>query len=86
MSMDPESPHSQALRYISNSRFHRLFKHGDLKISYADIGAASDTTILFMPGMFASRYLAVWMHTIAESLGVRMLVVDRYPPSPPLSF
>ncbi|KAL2133771.1 hypothetical protein VTI74DRAFT_1708 [Chaetomium olivicolor] len=27
--------------------------------------------------MFASRYLSVWMHAIAERLGVRVLVVDR---------
>lgn len=28
--------------------------------------------------MFASRYLSVWMHAIAETLGVRVLIVDRY--------
>ncbi|KAK1147330.1 hypothetical protein N8T08_001407 [Aspergillus melleus] len=77
MSTDLESPRSQALRYISASHFHRLFKHGDLTTSYADIGVPSDTTILFMPGMFASRYLAVSMHAVAESLGVRVLIVDR---------
>ncbi|PLB45836.1 hypothetical protein P170DRAFT_478771 [Aspergillus steynii IBT 23096] len=77
MSSDPQSPRSQALRYISDSRFHRLFKHGELTFTYADVGVPSDTTILFMPGMFASRYLAVWMHAIAKTVGVRVLVVDR---------
>lgn len=77
MSSDPESPRFQALSYISHSRFHRLFKHGDLTITYADIGKPSTTTILFMPGMFASRYLSVLLHAIAESLNVRVLVVDR---------
>ncbi|KAJ5591695.1 uncharacterized protein N7459_002064 [Penicillium hispanicum] len=31
----------------------------------------------FMPGMFASRYLGIPLHAIAERAGVRLLVVDR---------
>ncbi|THC90765.1 hypothetical protein EYZ11_009765 [Aspergillus tanneri] len=66
---DLNTPYSKALRYISHMRFHRRFHYGDLTITYADIGRAGDTTILFMPGMFASRYLAIPMHAIAENLG-----------------
>lgn len=89
MSSDPNSPRFQALCYISDSRFHRQFTlspaadHGALTFTYADVGHAPETpghsppTILFIPGMFGSRYLAVSMHAIAAKLGVRVLVVDR---------
>jgi hypothetical protein len=89
MSSDPNSPRSQALRYISDSRFHRHFSlpaaedHDALTFTYADVGHVPATqghsapTILFMPGMFGSRYLAIPMHAIAAKLGVRVLVVDR---------
>jgi len=86
-----DSPSSRAAEYIAQDRFHRRFilpataDHVELQVSYADVGRApkqdgDDThhpTILFIPGMFASRYLAVGMHAIAEKLGVRVLVVDR---------
>jgi hypothetical protein len=88
---DPDSLRSRALSYISNDRFHRRFElpatadHDALTVSYADVGRVPDPTstspqpptILFMPGMFASRYLGVALHAIAEKLGVRVLVVDR---------
>ncbi|KAH6871613.1 hypothetical protein B0T10DRAFT_500399 [Thelonectria olida] len=92
MSVNTESPGSDALRYVSDPRFHRTFTlpassghHDDLIVSYADLGRAPDPdgtapappTVLFMPGMFASRYLGVAMHVVAEKLGVRVLVVDR---------
>ncbi|KAE8147666.1 hypothetical protein BDV25DRAFT_159840 [Aspergillus avenaceus] len=86
MSTSP-SARDSALSYISNSRFHRRFTlpattdHGPLTISYADLGADPDLnppTILFMPGMFASRYLGAFFHTIAKNYGVRVLVVDRF--------
>ncbi|KAE8356357.1 Alpha/Beta hydrolase protein [Aspergillus coremiiformis] len=89
MSADPNSPSAIALRYISNNRFHRGFTlpatadHETLTVTYADVGSTPEPpnpnppTILFMPGMFASRYLSVLMHTIAEKLGVRVLIVDR---------
>ncbi|KAJ2890592.1 hypothetical protein MKZ38_001647 [Zalerion maritima] len=64
-------------------------EHGELTVSYADIGRVSSSpsetdvnrnnisAILFMQGMFASRYVGTFMHAIAEKLGVRVLTVDR---------
>lgn len=82
-------PRTIAAEYISQRHFHQRFilpqtaTHGDLPITYADIGKRPETstenvpTFLFMPGMFGSRYIAVYIHAIAEKLGVRVLVVDR---------
>lgn len=103
-----DSPSSRAAEYLAQDRFHRRFiqpataDHGELQVSYADVGCApkqgddgtQHPTILFIPGMFASRYLSVWMNAIAEKLGVRVLVVDRYaarglsrcPPGPQCSY
>jgi hypothetical protein len=86
-----DSPSSRAAEYIAHDRFHRRFilpataDHGELQVSYADVGrtpkqgdeGTHHPTILFIPGMFASRYLSVFMHAIAEKLGVRVLVLDR---------
>lgn len=78
---------ARALEYISNPRFHQRYvlpanaDHGDLVFSYADIGREASPglpTVLFMPGMFASRYLGVYLHVMADKLGVRLIVVDRY--------
>ncbi|KAE8392932.1 Alpha/Beta hydrolase protein [Aspergillus alliaceus] len=89
MSSYSNSPHAIALHYISHPRFHRRFTlpatadHDTLTVTYADIGSTPDPpnlnppTILFMPGMFASRYTGALIHAIAEKLGVRVLVVDR---------
>ncbi|GMG25285.1 unnamed protein product [Aspergillus oryzae] len=72
MSADSNSPRAIALRYISNSRFHRRYTlpatadHDSLTFTYADIGSTSSSanpnpqTILFMPGMFATR-IAPWV-------------------------
>ncbi|KAL2272577.1 hypothetical protein FJTKL_06295 [Diaporthe vaccinii] len=86
-----DSPSSRAAEYLAQDRFHRRFTlpatsdHGELQVSYADVGRTPRQgedgtrypTVLFIPGMFASRYLSVWMHAIAETLGVRVLIVDR---------
>lgn len=78
-----------AAQYIAQRRFHRRFilpkttSHDQIPVTYADVGIEPDTssapvpTFLFMPGMFGSRYISVYMHAIAEKLGVRVLVVDR---------
>ena len=84
-----KTPRTIAAEYISQRHFHRRFilpqtaTHGDLPITYADIGKRPETTtgdvptFLFMPGMFGSRYIGVYIHAIAEKLGVRVLIVDR---------
>lgn len=65
--------------------------HEALTVSYADVGRPpagppapgggpgtdDGPTVLFVPGMFASRYIGVYLHAVAEELGVRVLVVDR---------
>jgi hypothetical protein len=84
-SLDLNSPHCQALEYVSDCRFHRRFllpataEHGVLPITYADCGATGDDapTVLFIPGMFGSRYIVMLYHRLATKVGVRLLVVDR---------
>lgn len=91
MAADSNSARSNAHLYISQSRFHQRFTlpatadHESLTISYADVGQATNQnspdphtpTILFIPGMFASRYFGIYLHAIGEKLGVRILIVDR---------
>ncbi|QGA14021.1 hypothetical protein EYB26_001673 [Talaromyces marneffei] len=84
-----KNPRTIAAEYISQRHFHRRFilartaTHGELPVTYADIGARPDSTaenvptFLFMPGMFGSRYIGVYIHAIAKKLGVRVLSVDR---------
>ncbi|KAJ5106256.1 hypothetical protein N7456_002931 [Penicillium angulare] len=66
---------------ISNISFHRRTtletKHGLLTVSFADIGCPTGPVLLYLPGMFASRYLGIPMHTLAIRAGIRLLVVDR---------
>ena len=82
------SPSSFAASYVSNSRFHRCFTieptstHGPLNVTYGEYGREPDKngatpTLMFLPGMLASRYIGICPHKIAEKWGVRVLVVDR---------
>ncbi|KAJ5986740.1 hypothetical protein N7451_011105 [Penicillium sp. IBT 35674x] len=80
--MESQSPDmSNPFELISESRFHRRVTlntgYGALNVSFADIGYETGPALLFMPGMFSSRYLGVPLHVIAERAGVRLLVVDR---------
>ncbi|KAJ5157258.1 uncharacterized protein N7482_008358 [Penicillium canariense] len=72
---------SDPYHHISKSCFHRRINvdtaYGPLNITFADIGCEKGPAILFMPGMFASRYLGIPLHVIAERAGVRLLVIDR---------
>ncbi|KAL4947248.1 Alpha/Beta hydrolase protein [Aspergillus filifer] len=67
---------------ISHLPFHRRTtlqtpSYGSLTITYADIGTPTGPCLLFCPGMFASRYLGVPLHVVAERAGVRLIVADR---------
>ncbi|KAL2813992.1 Alpha/Beta hydrolase protein [Aspergillus granulosus] len=80
---NPNSPYSP-ISLISNTSFHRRLAlstpRGLQTLTYALVGSNSTTapTFLFLPGMFASRYLGIPHHVLAERAGVRMLVVDRF--------
>ncbi|RLM00574.1 hypothetical protein CFD26_108442 [Aspergillus turcosus] len=64
-------------------RFKSRREHGKLRVTYADVGIHPGTdghpvpTVLFIPGMFATRYVGILMHAIAVKLGVRVLLIDR---------
>lgn len=80
--MESQSPDmSNPYQLISKSRFHRRVTlntgHGPLSITFADVGCKTGPALLFLPGMFASRYISAPLHAIAERAGVRLLVVDR---------
>ncbi|KAL4962972.1 alpha/beta fold hydrolase [Aspergillus stella-maris] len=67
---------------ISHLPFHRRVtlttpSYGPLTITYADIGTPTGPALLFCPGMFASRYLGIPHHVLAERAGVRLIVADR---------
>lgn len=82
-----------ALKLINDDRMHRELTlpatatHDALNVSYADIGRLPEAsidgavteqpTVLLIPGMFGSRFLALRLHPVAEKLGVRVLIVDR---------
>lgn len=72
---------SDPLSLISSNRFHRRVTldtaNGSLTVSFADIGSVTGPVLLFLPGMFASRYAGIPLHGLAERAGVRLLVVDR---------
>ncbi|KAL3467181.1 Alpha/Beta hydrolase protein [Aspergillus heterothallicus] len=76
----PSSP----IPLISTARFHRRLTlpttHGPQPLTYALVGSDNPTapTILFVPGMFASRYLGIPQHILAERSGIRMLIIDRF--------
>lgn len=92
MSTSPEFLEVQALQFVGHPRFSRTYtlpassNHAeDLTVGYADLGRVPDAdsaapappTVLFIPGMFASRYLGVPLHAVAEKLGVRIVVIER---------
>ncbi|KAJ5902160.1 hypothetical protein N7495_002688 [Penicillium taxi] len=72
---------AESLALISSNRFHRTVtldtKYGSLNFSFADVGSTTGPTLLFIPGMFSSRYNGIRLHLVAERAGVRILTVDR---------
>ncbi|KAH7354775.1 Alpha/Beta hydrolase protein [Rhexocercosporidium sp. MPI-PUGE-AT-0058] len=80
------SAEEQAIIFISQRKFHRLFtlpatnSHDVLKVTYGiagpDIGEDAPT-ILYIGGMFGTRYLAVTQDWFATQKGVRILMIDK---------
>jgi hypothetical protein len=91
MAASTTSVRDQALSYVSDPRFSQeltLPATADspaLTVSYADVGfspatpadSRSTPTMLFIPGMFGSRYISALLDPIARKFGVRLLVADR---------
>lgn len=76
----------QALELVQLPKFHRKFTipqtstHDELQVSYAIAGpdVGEDVpTILFLGGMFGTRWMAAVQNWFAELNGVRMIIIDR---------
>ena len=81
-----------AKEILSQPRYNRTFKlpktasHDELTFSYLDMGKTPATddesahvpTILFMPGMFSTRFAYLTAYRVAEKYGVRVICPDRY--------
>ena len=87
--MSLPSQEVQAIEKLAPRKFHRIFtapdtdRHGPLKVSYAIAGVDVDErervpTILFCGGMFGTRYIAPWFDWLAQTEGVRMILIDRF--------
>lgn len=91
MAASTASARDQALGYLSDPRFSQRFTlpatadSPALTVSYADVGfspenpadSRSTPTMLFIPGMFGSRYIGAILDPIARKFGVRVLIADR---------
>jgi hypothetical protein len=79
------SHRAAAAEFVDQPRFHRRMKlpatdaHGELAVTYAVAGAQSHAarTVLFIGGLMGSRYVATFVDYLAESYGLRIVVVDR---------
>lgn len=77
---------SRAKAFLAQEKFNRRFTlpatstHDELTVTYAVGGVDSDTapTMLFIGGMFGGRFLASMADHVAQSLGMRFVVTDRY--------
>lgn len=83
----PPTPEDRAMELTSPRKFHRVFTvpasssptHAPLRVSYSIAGPEEGDapTILFVGGMFGTRWMAVGENWLAEKEGVRVLFVDR---------
>jgi len=79
------SKEDEVIRILSPRKFHRLFtlpateNHGALKVSYSIAGPEDGDipTILFVGGMFCTRWYIIGYEYIAQKEGVRILSIDR---------
>lgn len=86
MSITTISPEEEAINLIAPRKLHQIFtlpatdEHPIVKVTYAiagpDIGE-DVPTILFIGGMFGTRYMAMWYNIFAEKQRVRMIFIDR---------
>ncbi|ORY64304.1 uncharacterized protein BCR38DRAFT_458026 [Pseudomassariella vexata] len=76
---------SRAREYIAQEKFNRRFTlpatdaHDELTVTYAVGGVDSDTapTVLFIGGMYGGRLLVSMTDHVGQSLGMRIVVIDR---------
>lgn len=76
---------TRAQEFVAQERFNRRFTlpatdaHDELTVTYAVGGVDSDTapTLLFIGGLYGGRRLATVFDYVAQSLGMRVVVVDR---------
>lgn len=86
----PPTPQQQELEsyareFIARESFNRRFTvpatdaHDELTVTYAVGGVDTDTapTVLFIGGMYGGRLLATMTDHVGQSLGMRIVVVDR---------
>ncbi len=81
----PLSLEEQAVILTSPIKFHQIFtlpatdNHGPLKITYSIAGPqyGDVPTVLFIGGMFGTRWMGIGMDSFAEKEGVRVLFIDR---------
>lgn len=67
------------------NRFHQSFMlpatdgHPQLRVTYAIAGCSTSDapTMFFAGGMFGLRYQAYDVHHLAETMGVRIVYIDR---------
>lgn len=92
MATDTAHKDTEGAQYLKRTGFHKRFTlpattdHGALEVGYSDLGRQPTETedqgelppvVLFIPGMFASRFHGVLMDVVGQKMGVRVLTVDR---------
>lgn len=88
MSANPSAKDTEGAQYLRRPGFHKQFtlpatpNHDALEVGYSDVGRQPTSTesppvVLFMPGMFASRFISALLGIVGEKMGVRILSVDR---------
>lgn len=92
MATDAPTEIIDAGQYMKQPGFSKTFTlpatadHEALEVGYSDLGRQPTSTggqedsppvVLFMPGMFASRFVGAFLDIVGKKLGVRVLTVDR---------
>ncbi|QPG97209.1 hypothetical protein C2857_005959 [Epichloe festucae Fl1] len=91
MATNTSTTATEGAEYLARSGFHKIFvlpataDHDALQVGYSDLGRQPTATadqdeppvVLFIPGMFASRFHGLYMDVVGKKIGVRVLTVDR---------